>query len=280
MRLEFLSGLSKPGNPAKPNDDAFAHSDHLAAVFDGATGLGDPVLPVDSDAAWIARKGAEGLIAHQALGAREALRRAAADAERDFLALHLRVPSQTWELPFASMMLVAAEVGALACFWFGDCAALVARPGEPVEIVGESFAKRASEAKGAARLAQEKGVSPASVANRPEFLPALRAARNTVNSRPGSWLFSADSRCADFVASRAVAVPEGTMVLLCTDGFLALATDYDAYTAHSLVAAAQSRGLKYLFDEVRAIEDADADGRKFPRFKQSDDATAVLLRVS
>jgi hypothetical protein len=30
---------------------------------------------------------------------------------------------------------------------------------------------------------------------------------------------------------------------------------------------------------LRAIEDKDPEGRKFPRFKKSDDATAVLLRL-
>jgi hypothetical protein len=36
--FEILDMLSLPGNPAKPNDDAFCHSETLAAVFDGATG--------------------------------------------------------------------------------------------------------------------------------------------------------------------------------------------------------------------------------------------------
>jgi serine/threonine protein phosphatase PrpC len=279
MALEFLSALSRPGNPEKPNDDAFAHSDVLAAVFDGATNLGDPVLPADSDAAWIARKGAEGLIAHQAAGAREALRLAAVDAECDFKAMRVRVPQETWEHPFASMMLVAPRDGALDCLWFGDCAALVKRPGEAVEVIGESFAKRSAEATRAAQLAQARGIAPASASSRPEFLAALRAGRNTVNSRPDRWLFSADARCAAFVATKTVAAPAGTIVLLASDGFLALATDYNAYTADTLVAAAQSRGLKPLYDELRAIEADDADGRRFARFKKSDDATAMLVKI-
>ena len=32
--------------------------------------------------------------------------------------------------------------------------------------------------------------------------------------------------------------------------------------------------------ELRAIEAADAGGSRHPRFKQSDDATAVLLRLT
>ena len=42
-----------------------------------------------------------------------------------------------------------------------------------------------------------------------------------------------------------------------------------------LMAAVQEKGLAALGAELRAIEDADADAEKFPRFKKSDDATAV-----
>jgi hypothetical protein len=46
------------------------------------------------------------------------------------------------------------------------------------------------------------------------------------------------------------------------------------------MAAALRDGLAPLFGELRAIEAEDAGGDKFPRFKRSDDATALLLRVS
>jgi len=45
------------------------------------------------------------------------------------------------------------------------------------------------------------------------------------------------------------------------------------------MAAAMTRGLKALGDELRAIEEGDSGGDKFPRFKKSDDATALLLKL-
>src|SRR6185312_8035371 len=129
MKLEYVQGLSWPGDRSKPNEDAFCHAPTVAAVFDGATGIADsPVLPADSDAAWIARKGAERLIANDVLGARGALARTARDAERDFNATKLREPAERYELPLASMMLVAPEGDAFLALWFGDCAAVVQRP--------------------------------------------------------------------------------------------------------------------------------------------------------
>jgi hypothetical protein len=279
LRLEYIAGISLPGDPAKPNDDAFCHSPLLAAVFDGATSLSDPLLPVDSDAAWIARKGAEGLIAHQGLGPREALHRAASDAEREFFRLRTRAPRENYELPLASMMLAAPSEEGLSLLWFGDCAALISRPGEPVEVIGEAFASRGAEARRVARLAEARGLSPTAGVTTPEYLEALRIARNKVNTRASRWAFSPDANCANYANASAVRAPAGSVVLLCTDGFLALASDYGRYTADTLVSACLTQGLKALCGELRTIEVEDPDGRRFPRFKVSDDATALLLRL-
>jgi hypothetical protein len=46
-----------------------------------------------------------------------------------------------------------------------------------------------------------------------------------------------------------------------------------------LMEKAASRGLAALGEELREIEDADPQGHKHPRFKKSDDATALLLRL-
>jgi hypothetical protein len=72
---------------------------------------------------------------------------------------------------------------------------------------------------------------------------------------------------------------EGTTILICSDGFLALASDYGRYDAKALFDAALSRGLRPLFEELRTIENGDPEGKKYPRFKTSDDATAVIVRV-
>ncbi len=45
------------------------------------------------------------------------------------------------------------------------------------------------------------------------------------------------------------------------------------------MAAGLAGGLAALGEELRAIEAGDAGGDKFPRFKKSDDTTALLLAV-
>jgi len=283
MTLQLLDQLSLPGDPARPNEDFLAQAGKAALVMDGATPLGDGLMPGPSDAAWIAQFGARRLMAHlrQGDGARKALRGALADAQKSFEALRRHPPEEMWQTPCASMMLAVPDDGGVEFLWFGDCAALLARSAgdAAVAVVGEIFDKRAAEAVRARAVAKEKKLSPASGLNRPEFIGTLRAARNRINSGD-SWLFSPDARAASHASRRVIKAVPGAILLLATDGFLALASDYGVYSADSLMDAVLSKGLAALGEELRAIEAGDTGGDKFPRFKKSDDATALLLRIT
>ncbi|MDE2182386.1 MAG: protein phosphatase 2C domain-containing protein [Alphaproteobacteria bacterium] len=281
MRFELVQSLSIPGDPEKANDDAFAVEPMAATVFDGATGLGGNLMPGPSDAAWIAQFGARRLLAHlrESDEPVEALRRALADTKTSFEGLRRRAPKERYEIPYASMILAVAREDSVEALWFGDCAMLVERLDGEVEMVGEAFDKRAAEANRARMLSDAKGLPPVGALSRAEFTPHIRSARNHVNTDRGGWLFSPEPRAADHVASRRVSAAPGTHLLLASDGFLALACDYGAYDAAGLLRAARDNGLAALAQEVRAIENEDFDGRRFPRFKKSDDCTAVLLKV-
>jgi len=103
--------------------------------------------------------------------------------------------------------------------------------------------------------------------------------RNQVNTGT-DWLFAPDAACASHAKSAEAQIAPGAIVLLASDGFLALTSDYGRYTPEQLYETAQANGLQKLGQELRATETADSAGRTFPRFKSSDDATALLLRIS
>jgi hypothetical protein len=279
--FEVIDSLTLPGDPAKPNDDAFAHRARAAVVMDGATGLGESLMPGPSDAAWVSRFGANRLMAHseEGLNPHDAVAAALRDTENSFVNLRRRTPIETYEMPFSSMMFVTQTAAGFDALWFGDCAVLVERPGDAVELVGDAIKKKVREADRVKALAASLGENAASNSLRNAFLPALRAARNTVNTERGGWLFGPDARAAEHVASARVFAPTGTTLLLVSDGFLAFASDYDRYDIAALMTAAREKGLKSLGGELREIEAADPDGARFPRFKKSDDATALLLKI-
>jgi len=308
MSLTLLQSLSLPGDPAKANEDAFGHDAHAAVVIDGATPLGEGLMPGPSDAAWLAQFGVRRLMTHlrEGDGARKALRATLADAQKSFEVLRRHPPEDMWQTPCASMML-AVETGSaspehpahkpraeptsagsqnpqgrggsqIELLWFGDCAALIKEGEAAITVVGETFDMRAHEADRAAQMAKDKKLSPTSGLSRPEFLGALRTSRNNINSG-SNWLFSPDPRAASHVARRVMKIAPGSALLLATDGFWALASDYGVYGVDGLMAAALDKGLAALGQQLRAIEALDQGGDKFPRFKTSDDATALLLKV-
>src|ERR1700684_883567 len=98
MHFELIDSLTLPGNPAKPNEDAFGHSPNAALVMDGATGLGDALMPGASDAAWLAQFGARRILSHlgESDAPAQAVCAAMADAEKSFKALRRRAPKETY----------------------------------------------------------------------------------------------------------------------------------------------------------------------------------------
>ena len=242
-------------------------------------------MPGASDAAWIAQFGARRLAAHLKDGdvPQEALKHALADAEKSFAGLTREPIREKWQTPCASLMLAVeqgkdSQKSEIEFLWFGDCAAIVEQDGK-IETVGETLEKRQAEAARARMVAQMANMSAASGINRPQIEPLLRAARNRINSGR-NWLFSPDVRAAGHVSRHHLSLQKDALLLIASDGFLALVSDYGAYSIQALMAAAVAKGLAALGAELRAIEDQDPLGEKFPRFKKSDDATAVLLRVA
>ena len=74
-------------------------------------------------------------------------------------------------------------------------------------------------------------------------------------------------------------VAVGDDVLLMSDGFAALFDTYRAYEPAGFFKRLQSHGLDDLARTLRGIEQDDAACLRYPRFKMSDDASAIWLRV-
>jgi len=147
MQFAILDCVSVPSDPAKPNEDAFATGAEGAVVIDGATPVSEPLMPGKSDAAWLSGFGARRLMAHLKTSdnPRGALRQTLADAERSFAGLRRRAPTERFELPCGAMMLAVPNEQGFDALWYGDCAALVLRPGDVAEVVGPVLEKRAGE---------------------------------------------------------------------------------------------------------------------------------------
>jgi hypothetical protein len=81
------------------------------------------------------------------------------------------------------------------------------------------------------------------------------------------------------VRTARIACAPGDDIVLMTDGFSALIDAYGMDSA-GMMTRLKGEGLLPLATELRAIEAEDAACTRYPRFKKSDDATAIWARVA
>lgn len=283
--LTLIESLSLAGDRTKQNDDALGARGAYAWVIDGATDLhNEAVMGQASDAAWIAHTLNTSL--HEQVHAgdddaatrlRDSLHYAAALARRDWDA-NIGEDAVRWKLPTASALIVADESGVLHGVDLGDCRCFAADAAGAVHSLGGPQNAAADEQRAAAQAG--RAADPAALLRDAGTLERLRAKRALHNTPDGYWVFGLQPECAEQARYWRLRLERPAHVLLCTDGFSALVDRYHAYDAAGLVRAALANGLQELGRELRAIEAADAAGAKHPRFKPSDDATALLLRLT
>ncbi|MBI3439810.1 MAG: protein phosphatase 2C domain-containing protein [Proteobacteria bacterium] len=276
--LTFIEAISLAGDRAKQNDDACGAYGDRAWVIDGATDLHDtPLTGWASDASWIAStanaqfNGSEGLnlplLVHEtSVVASQAFQNAV--GMRTF---------ERWQSPIASLLIIEDLDGEIAGLDLGDCRVFALDADGDAHVVGGPGDAGDNESKLAAR--QTDAHKP--LLQRTQTIDTLRRIRASIN-RPGGehWTFGLDPACADHARTWSLELKRPAHLLLMTDGFAALTDRYSAYGPGDLVQAALTRGLQELGRELRQIEAADAGGAKHPRFKASDDATALLMRLS
>ncbi len=123
----MLDSVSLAGSRLKPNEDASGATALRAWVIDGATGLGDPIIPGTSDAAWIARRASYLFYRFAHISdTTEMLTQVAAELEKAFVRERGRAPQERWEIPCAAfMMLTLRRDNGVEVSHLGDCRLLL-----------------------------------------------------------------------------------------------------------------------------------------------------------
>jgi serine/threonine protein phosphatase PrpC len=285
--LTLVETISLAGDRKKQNDDASGKAHDSAWVIDGATDLHDRPLSTEaSDATWIAQALNIALHSHAFpdSGSAATMRASLRDIIDSLIApwwsqqLTNGATLERWQLPTASVLITSDHGGALQGIDLGDsrCFALDA------DGVGHNAGSRengADDEQERARQASKRSGTPALLRDS-DTMTMLRAVRARHNLPDGYWVFGLQRECADHARVWTLPLKRPAHVLLCTDGFSALVDRYKVYDAGGLVKAALDKGLQELGRELRAIEADDAGGAAHPRFKKSDDASAVLLRLT
>jgi hypothetical protein len=279
--LDVIDAISLAGSRHRPNEDSFGRAGKRVWVIDGATSLCDhPLVPGSSDAAWIAMRANEAFTRHAGMAdTRRMLLAVADDLETAFIAERARAPQEPWEMPCAAfLMLTVRDRSDLEIASLGDCRCLIHTADHLTHAFGATPESDAREAAHASRHAAGQG-SDARIRT-PEVLAMLRANRAKVNTPGHLHVLAPDRSFVEGLRLEGVSLRAASHALLMTDGFAALNLRYRDFTDEAFVPAALDSGLARLAMRLRKIEDdIDPDCTRHPRWKRSDDASAVLVEI-
>ena len=287
LKLEVVASISRAGSELKANEDQYGHTSEFAFVADGATGLGDRqyISGFPSDASWFSDFATRYLLENSS-GPGDVpalLFDLMKHARSEFFAANdgKDVPRYAW--PSASIAIIDRQPDHLRFYGLGDCTAYVGNLDSGVKKYSamQDFAQ-AESAFAKSHVVRSNGIQGESLLEDAHTLDRLRKSRAAHNTSDGwIWTLGLVPEAADRIYQTSIPANSGDEVLICSDGFSALEETYLAYSSHSLLEAANSKGLDALYQELRHIEQqVDPTGEKFPRFKRSDDATALHLKLS
>lgn len=263
--MRVRTAVSTAGG-ARANEDRVGHRGTLAWVIDGATDLyQEAALPADSDVQWLVDAVGQRLSDAGADGYRDSaatlLEAVADDVARRQAALGFpdsRVP------PACSIALCVDQGSRFDISRIGDATAVVAGLA-PVVLATNYFDRREAAAVAAGE-------------------PDPRRVTAGMHRRRLYTMTSGESESIFSGHPRRVLRPHGVggnwagtdSVLLCTDGFARLVTDYGIYQEwEDVVVDALEYGLPHLEKLIREAEHGPERGGN--RFKRADDVAAVLL---
>lgn len=285
--IRIIDSITAPGSASRPNEDSAGGNANCAFVIDGATGLGgNSIVGLHgSDAAWLARF-ARSTFEELVRDGREVADVVRELNQRAFNVVHEAahaLPIEPWNMPVAGFQMLRIEDDAVTTHGLGDCRLFL------VDAAGRQFdtsaikSAHAYERDGARKAIAQSGgfATHQALADAPVVRDELRRRRAAYNRPGGSvWTLGTEPDAADHVVSEQLAVTLPARGLLCSDGFAALVDQYDRYGVAEFVRTAGDAGLAQLLQELRHIERIeDPDGKRFPRFKVSDDATAVFFEI-
>ncbi len=260
------------------NEDRLGLAGRHAFVVDGATGLGAPFMPGVSDAGWLAQRAAESIGRRSQEEPAQLVEGLADDLIAAFAAEATRPLQHRWELPCGAFMLASLADGGVTLSWTGDCRAILRTDAGLTLAFGATAESEAEEAAQVTALSQGPH-DPAARFNTPEVLASMRASRGEALAEGRARHLSPDRGWLPRVRHATVEA-QAADILLMTDGFAAAELRYDLYAKpEDLIAAAREEGLQAIAATLRRFErETDPEGVLKPRWKRSDDATALWVR--
>jgi len=250
MQLSFLDALSVPGNPAKPNDDAWAQTARAAVVLDGATAPDGVDSGCIHDVPWLVRHLAAAVTRRILLDSTSLPDLLAASIEETRAAHGTACDLGNPDSPSSTISMVRVRNDAADYLTLGDSPIVIRGADQALTPIADD------------RLAHLPG-------GRPYSLELVRSLRN----KPGGfWVASTDPEAAYRAVTGSASFEAGAGIGIFTDGVSRLVESY-GYEWEHVFSVMETGGPGALLRLVRSAENEKPLGDA----KQHDDATAVFM---
>ena len=275
--------ICHPGYGVRANEDAVGYGRDYCFVMDGASCLsGKNVVDPLSDAAWMTRKVRDGLCAlldaEDSRPTGELLRQVVAQVREEYIqALQSTGVDTPEDSPSAGFAMFRQRNGMLEFFGLGDCVGVAKLPDgsdfyaldqnlpaldqQVLDRMHEIHRQTGASMQEAKKICNDMLIFNRNLRNTPEgyWILDLLSDAGINNAREESWPLTAPICVGAF-----------------SDGFAQLTEVFDQYRNYAVqFEAMQENDLEEMFRQLCALQDADADCDKYPRFKRRDDTCAL-----
>ncbi|PSK96219.1 hypothetical protein CLV63_112101 [Murinocardiopsis flavida] len=265
-----IASDTRPGSP-RPNEDVIAVSGPVAVLLDGAGGPAELDNGCSHGTPWYVAALAAHLLSTLNTAPDTELAAALAAAIEAVARAHPGCDLTHPGTPSATVIITRLGDHALDYLVLCDSTLLI-ETNEGVEVRCDTRIDEVAPQQRRAMDAAPLG-SPEHQQHRLAKVGAERAARNREG---GFWVAAADPAAAEYALTGSVPAAEVRRYALLTDG-AARWHGFGLGDWAALLDLVDRAGTAALLDAVRAAERADPHGRRLPRAKQFDDATALLV---
>jgi hypothetical protein len=266
---------SRRSPDATSNEDFIAATPGVVVVIDGASvpaGLGTGCI---HGTAWFARRLGTQLLALLTTQADRSSADSLAHAITDVAALH----ADTCDLghpgsPSATVAILREQPDAVDCLVLGDTTVLLEEP-TGIRILTDD--RLENVAAGQHRAMHQHATGSAD--HDRSFAELVTEQRRHRNHPDGFWVASTDPAAAQHALTDTV--PRGGLqrAAVLSDGATRLVDRFGLLDWPSFLDVLAEQGPDAIIQQVRAAETSDPDGRRWPRGKRHDDASAAFCQL-
>ena len=269
MRVSFDS---RPGSAEKPTEDFTAAGPHVALVLDGLSAPPELGMGCTHGTPWYVAELGTRLLHGAGTRPLDPLPDIVAEAIEAVAALHSGSCDLTHPgTPSSSVALLRIGEQTIDYLSIFDSVILLDGPAGPRVITDlrvDSYAQQEHKA------TQQYEIG---TAEHKQAVSRLVAAQRPWRNRPeGYWVAAATTRSAYEAVTGSVPRSAVTRAAVLSDGASCLVDRYEAMDWRQLLALLERSGPGEVIAQVRAAEAEDPLGRRWPRYKRSDDSTVVF----